>query len=374
MIYFDYNATTPVDEAVVEAMMPYLSTHHGNPSSSHAPGKKIRTAIDAARQQLADLLGAATDEIVFTSGGSEANNHALKGIAFKEGKGHIIISAVEHPAVAMPARWLEDQGFEISCIGVDATGMVDPDEVRQALKAETILVSIMLSNNEVGTLQPIAKTSDFAHEAGALMHTDAAQAVGKIAVKVNDLGVDLLSVAGHKFHAPPGTGALFIRKGLELPPLIHGAKHESQRRAGTEAVPAIIGMGVAARQASDALASHPDGDPKIRALRDRFHAALVEKLGDQVVLNGHPIERLPNTISLGFPGHFGIELLGKMPDLCASAGAACHSSTQDPSAVLKAMGTPREVALGTIRFSLGRYNTEAEVDSAVDMVLQACTK
>jgi len=370
MIYFDYNATTPVDPAVAEAMIPYLLEHHGNPSSSHAPGRRIRAAIDAARQQLADLLGASTDEIVFTSGGSESNNHALKGVAAKEGRGHIIISAVEHPAVAMPVRWLGEQGFEVTCVGVDSTGMVDPDEVRKALKAETILVSIMLANNEVGTLQPIAEIAELAHGSGALMHTDAAQAVGKIAVKVNDLGVDLLSVAGHKFHAPPGTGALFIRKGLDLPPLIHGAKHEMQRRAGTEAVPAIIGMGTAAELAARSLAENPDGDVRIRSLRDRFHTGLVEKLGDRVVLNGHPQKRLPNTLSLGFRGHIGVDLLGKMSDLCASSGAACHSSRQDPSAVLKAMGVRREVAMGTIRFSFGRYNTEAEIDTAIDLVLR----
>jgi cysteine desulfurase len=366
MIYLDYNATTPLDPRVVDAMLPYLREHHGNPSSSHAAGRAVRAGIDHARSQVAASLGASPEEIVFTSGGSESNNHALKGIAFARGSGHLIISAVEHPAITVPARWLAERGFELTVVGVDSTGLIDPDDVRRALQPNTILISVMLANNEVGTIEPVAEIATIAREAGVLMHTDAAQAAGKIPVRVTDLGVDLLSVAGHKLHAPPGVGALYIRKGLELESLVHGAGHESGRRAGTEAAPAVVGLGAAM-----ALAEEYMGDPTIRNLRDRFHAALTDALGDRVVLNGHPELRLPNTLNVSFPGHVGLDLLAKLDNICASAGAACHADRHEPSAVLQAMNIPRDVALGALRFSFGRFNTSDEIDDAIANVVGA---
>lgn len=369
MIYFDYNATTPLDPAVRDAMVHSLDTHHGNPSSSHRLGRQVRAAIDQARQQLADLLGADPNEIIFTSGGSEANNQALKGVAFHKSQGHLIISAVEHPAVCQPARWLADHGFELTVVPVDRAGRVNPDDVRRALTPQTILISIMLANNEVGTLQPLTEIAAIARQAGVLLHTDAAQAIGKIPVNVDDIGVDLLSMAGHKFHAPPGIGALYIRRGSKLDTFIHGAGHEQGRRAGTEAVPAIVGLGVAAQLAMEDLAR--GGADNIRGLRDRFHIGLSDALGDRVVLNGHPDLRLPNTLNLGFVDKIGPELLARMENLAASSGAACHADRAEPSAVLKAMNVPRKIALGAVRFSLGRFNTAQEVEQAITQVTTA---
>jgi len=366
MIYLDYNATTPLDPRVAEAMLPYLREHHGNPSSSHAAGQRTRAAVERARAQVADLLGASPGEIVFTSGGSEANNHAVKGVAWARRSGHIVISAVEHPAIAVPCRWLADRGFFVTAVGVDSHGRVNSDDVRRALRPDTILVSLMLANNEVGTLQPVADVARIAREAGAVMHTDAAQAVGKVAVRVEELDVDLLTVAGHKFHAPPGVGALYIREGVRLEPLVHGAGHESGRRAGTEAVPAIVGLGAAAELAKSFV-----GDDAVRSLRDRFHRRLIEALGDRVVLNGHPELRLPNTLNLSFRGHVGVTLLAKLPRVCASPGAACHSDKPQPSAVLQAMGADHERAVGGIRFSFGRFNTAEEVEAAAEDVIRA---
>ncbi len=369
MIYLDHNATAPLDTRVADAMIPYLREHHGNPSSSHAAGRAMRTAIDRARQQLASLLGASPTEIVFTSGGSEANNQALKGVAFARRSGHIIVSAVEHPAIGMPAAWLAERGFQLTTVGVDSTGLVDPGDIRRALQPNTILISVMLANNEVGTIEPGAHIARIAREAGVVVHTDAAQAVGKIPVRVDELGVDLLSVAGHKFHAPPGVGALYVRAGVELESLIHGAGHEGGRRAGTEAVPAIVGLGAAAELADQFLTE--GGPDRVRRLRDRLHDGLRDALGERVVLNGHPERRLPNTLNVSFPGHIGIELLGKLDGICASAGAACHADRQEPSAVLAAMGVSRPVALGAVRFSLGRFNMDEEIERTVEMVAAA---
>lgn len=366
MIYLDYNATTPTDQRVVDAMLPYLREHHGNPSSGHALGRTVRTAVNRARTQLARLLDCDPAEVVFTSGGSEANNHALKGLAFARGSGHLVVSAVEHPAIAVPAHWLADRGFDLTVVGVDGAGRVDPQDVRRALRPDTILISIMLANNEVGTIQPIAEIAGIGREAGVPVHTDAAQAVGKIPVRVDDLGIDLLSVAGHKFYAPPGIGALYVRSGTELAPLVHGAGHESGRRAGTEAVPAIVGLGAAAQLAGDEL-----DEQRMAALRDRLFDGLKTALGDRVMLNGHAQQRLPNTLSVGFRDQIGADLLARMPHVAASAGAACHSDRQHPSAVLGAMGVPREIALGAVRFSVGRFTTEAEIDQAVSHIVAA---
>ncbi|MCH7814810.1 MAG: cysteine desulfurase [Planctomycetes bacterium] len=368
MIYFDYNATTPLDPRVADAMEPYLREHHGNPSSAHGPGRTVRAAVDRARDRLGRLIGCAAERIVFTSGGSEANNQALKGVAWARGSGHIIISAVEHPSVANPCRWLETHGFDLTVVGVDSTGCVDADQVRRAVRDDTILISIMLANNEVGTLQPIRELCNICADR-IVLHTDAAQAVGKIPVRVDELGCDLLTVAGHKVYAPPGIGALYIREGVELDPLIHGAGHEKGRRAGTEAVPAIVGLGAAAELVGESLG---DGGPdRVRALRDRFHQRLINALGDGLVLNGPVENRLPNTLNVGFSGQVGVELLAKLPGICASPGAACHSDRPIPSAVLQAMGVSDQAAVGAVRFSFGRFNTEAEIDRGAEQVIGA---
>ncbi|MCP4591965.1 MAG: cysteine desulfurase, partial [bacterium] len=303
MIYLDYNATTPVDPRVVEAMLPYLREIHGNPYSPHAAGREVRAAVVRARSQVAAMLGADPGEIVFTSGGSEANNHALKGVAhaFRDRPTRTIItSAIEHPAIHQPCRYLEADGVKIVKVPVDGHGMVDPEAVRRALTSDTILVSIMHANNEVGTIQPIAEIAAIAREAGVLMHTDAAQSVGKIPVVVGELGVDLLSVAGHKLYAPQGVGALYVRDGGKLEPLIHGAGHEQGRRAGTEAVPNLVGLGAASEIVSEEIRT--DASASIRNLRDRLHHNLADALGDDLTLMGHPTERLPNTLNLSFKG------------------------------------------------------------------------
>ncbi len=367
MIYLDFNATTPLEDSVVEAMWPYLKEHHGNPSSGHALGRKMRSAIDRAREQVARLLGASPDEIVFTSGGSESNNFVLKGM-FERYAGrpcHIVTSAVEHPAILAPCAFLESRGCKITKVPVDGTGWVDPEDVRKAITPDTILVTIMHANNEVGTIQPLADIARIAHEAGVPVHTDAAQSIGKIDAKVDDLGVDFLTLAGHKLYAPAGVGALYIRSGQEIEPLIHGAGHEKGRRSGTEPVPSIVGLGVAAELAADTNSG------KSRGLCAKFHNLLREGLGDRVVLNGHPENRLPNTLNIGFRELIGQDILAKLPEIAASPGAACHGGRHDPSQVLSAMNVPRDIALGAIRFSLGRHTTESEIDTAAAMVVAA---
>ncbi|MFH0981704.1 MAG: cysteine desulfurase family protein [Planctomycetota bacterium] len=372
MIYLDYNATTPVDPRVADAMIPYLREIHGNPSSPHAAGRQVKAAVVRARNQVAAMLGAAPGEIAFTASGSEANNHALKSVAhaFRDQPSRtIIISVVEHPAIHEPCRFLAEYGVKIVKVPVDGYGMVDPEEVRRALTPDTILISIMHANNEVGTIQPIAEIAAVAREAGVLMHTDAAQSIGKIPVDVEALGVDLLSAAGHKFYAPQGVGALYIRDGVQLEPLIHGAGHEKGRRAGTEAVPAIVGLGAAAEIVSEHWRTN--AHERIRNLRDRFHRNLTDVLGDRITLNGHPSHRLPNTLNVSFQGQIGLHLLESVEDVCFSVGAACHSDADEPSAVLSAMGVPREVALGAVRFSLGRLTTENDISEAIRRVLKA---
>ncbi len=333
-IYLDYNATTPIDPEVLEAMLPYLKDHFGNPSSSHTYGQLAHKGVDAARQQVADLIGAKPEEIVFTGGGSEASNQAIKGVVFVRwsgiihrlfswmGKGtHIITSAIEHPATMEPCLFLKRLGCKVTIVPVDKYGLINPDDVRKALKTPTALVSIMHSNNEVGTLQPIREIAALAHEHGALMHTDVAQSLGKIPVNVTELGVDLLSIAGHKLYAPKGVGALFVRDGVNLEPLIHGAGHEQGRRAGTENVPYMVALGKACELAKRSL---PAATDKLRSLRDRLWHKLQENLGDEPWLNGHPELRLPNTLNMSVPGQIGAEILEKVPEVAASTGSACH--------------------------------------------------
>jgi cysteine desulfurase len=374
-IYLDYNATTPVDPQVADAVAAALRDLWGNPSSGHEYGRAAHAAIDTARQQVANLLGAQPGEVVFTAGGSEASNLAIKGVVRSGESVHVITSAVEHPATAKPVEWLKKQEATVTVLPVDGTGRVDPDAVRSALRASSAnvrLVSLMHSNNEVGTLQPIREVGELKKQFEFLFHTDAAQSVGKVVVKVNDLGVDLLSVAGHKLYAPKGVGALYVRSGVQLEPLIHGAGHESGRRAGTENTPYIVGLGLAAQLCATAL---PAETERLRSLRDRLH----HRLGDGVTLNGHPVHRLPNTLNVSFRGCFGPTLLASIPRLAASVGSACHETKPGeeakfkPSPVLTALGAAEDVCRGAVRLSVGRWTTEADVDEAGELLATAAS-
>jgi cysteine desulfurase len=364
-IYLDYNASTPIDPAVAAAMRPFLADHFGNPSSGHWASIEAKTALDTARSQVAALLSCHNDEIVFTSGGSEANNFALKGVFFtlRDKGDHIITTRIEHPAIIEPCRFLERLGARVTCLPVDGTGKVDPNDLRRAITPRTILVSIMHANNEVGTIQPIADCTRIAHEHGVLFHTDAAQSVGKVPTSVNELGVDLLSIAGHKLYAPKGVGALFVRRGVVLEPLIHGAGHEGGRRAGTESALLAVSLGKACELARDLTAMD-----QTRTLRDYFWQSLQKKFGNRVTINGHPIHRLPNTLNVSFVGYVGAEILGRLDDVAASTGSACHSGRIELSPVLNAMGITPEVGMGAIRFSLGRTTTRDEIDTVVERV------
>jgi len=370
-IYLDFNASTPIAPEVGEAMKPFLSQHFGNPSSLHWAGGPAKEAIEHARRQVAELLECSPSEIVFTSGGSESNNHAIKGVFFalKEKGTHIIATQIEHPAVINPCRFLERLGAEVTYVDVDHYGMVNPEEIGKAITSKTILISVMHANNEVGTIQSIEEISKIAKHHGILFHTDAAQSVGKIETKVDELGVDLLSVAGHKLYAPKGVGALYIREGTPIEPFIHGAGHESGRRAGTENILLIVGLGKACEIAKRYL-----DDPGILELRDRFWEMLQRNFGDEVVLNGHPARRLPNTLNVSFVGRVGSEILARLDGVAASTGAACHSGSVELSPVLKAMGIPPEIGMGAIRFSLGRTTTIEELKAVVKTLRKILAK
>ena len=369
MLYLDYNATTPVDSRVADAMLPFLRDHFANPSSNHALGRACRTAIDEARQQVGELLGAQPDEIIFTGSGTEANNHALVGAALaNQHKGtHIVTCNVEHPAVTEVLRHLETRGFSFTEVPVDSTGMVSVDDVASALTPETILVTIMLANNEVGTLQPIAEIAQMLKPKGILMHTDCAQAVGKIPVNLENLGVDMISVAGHKLYGPKGIGVLVLRNGLELPNLMHGAGHENGRRPGTENILEIVGLGEACRLASEDI---DEEFPRLRGLRNHLEKSLLD-LFPEARVNGHSEMRLPNTLSISFPDLLADEIMAAMPEVAVSAGAACHGGGPVASRVLTSMGVPDRWALGTLRISLGRMTTEAEVDQGIEEISRA---
>jgi cysteine desulfurase len=366
-IYLDFNASTPVAPEVTAAMMDVLDTPFGNPSSDHWAGKPARDAVAKARSQVAALLGCEASEIVFTSGGSEANNHALKGAFFasRVTEPHIITTQVEHPAIINPCRFLERLGAKVDYLPVDRFGRLDPEDVRRAITPKTILISVMHANNEVGTTQPIAEIGRIARERGILFHTDAAQSAGNIPTNVGDLCVDLLSLAGHKLYAPKGVGALFVRSGIQLEPLIHGAGHESGRRAGTENILLDVGLGAACE-----LAVLLQNTQSTQELRDCFWNLLKAKLGDRVVLNGHPVLRLPNTLNVGFSGRVGSEILIRLKGVAASTGSACHSGSVTLSPVLAAMRVAPEVGIGAIRFSLGRSTTREQIASVVDQLEQ----
>lgn len=368
-VYLDYNATAPLADGVAAAMSRCLSEPFGNPSSLHWAGVPARDAIEKARSQVAALLSCDATEVVFTSGGTESNNHVIKGLFYQTaGSGkpfHAITSVIEHPAVLEPLAFIERLGAEITRVPVNRQGLIDPGEVWRAIRPETALISIMHANNEVGTIQPVMEIAAIAHECGVRMHTDAAQTVGKIAVDVDAMGVDFLTVAGHKLYGPKGVGALYVREGVEIEPLLHGADHEAGRRAGTENILEVVGLGAACELAQPWI----DSD-SILELRDYFWRSLEASFGDQVVLNGHPIQRLPNTLNVGFRGRVGGDLLAAMPHVAASTGSACHAGSTHVSPVLSAMGVPLEVALGAVRFSLGRHTTTVEVDGVVDSLLR----
>lgn len=368
-IYFDYNASSPIARRVVEAMTPYLSDGFGNPSSPHWAGRPARDAVERARGQVAALLNCKPHEVLFTSGGTESNNFAIKGIFHRHhtrGK-HFVISAVEHPAVHRPLDFLErEDGARVSLIAVDRFGRVDADRLIDAITPETILVSVMHANNEVGTLQPIAEIGRACRERGVLFHTDAAQSVGKVPIDVQELSCDLLSVAGHKMQAPKGVGALYVRDGVELEPLLHGAGHERGLRAGTENVLLQVGLGAAAVLAQRRLAD-PD-HAHVRRLRDRLQDGIETTLSERVTVNGHPEHRLPNTLSINFVGRIGQEVLASLDGVAASTGAACHSGEVELSGVLRAMGVPAEEGMGAIRFSLGWDSSEDEVDEVIRLI------
>jgi len=363
-ICLDYNATTPVAPEVAAAMLPYLREHFGNPSSSHVYGQRTREAVARARSEVAALIGAAPSELVVTSCATEANNLAILGVARAlRGRGrHLITSAVEHPAVARPMAHLADEGWDVSVLEVDGHGRVSPSDLAAALRDDTVLVSIMHANNEVGTLQPIAELAALAHARGALFHTDAAQSVGKVPVDVTALGVDLLTLAGHKFYAPKGVGALLVRAGTPVAPIQFGAGHEGGLRPGTENVPHIVGLGAAAVLAQQHLPTIGD---RLRRQRDALHARLDSEIPG-LALNGDLDERLPNTLNLSFPGVSGRDLLARTPEIAASVGSACHEEADAVSGVLGAMGVSPERARGAVRLSLGAPTTDDDISQAAD--------
>lgn len=372
-IYLDYNATTPIDPRVAEAMQPFLTGVFGNPSSNHRLGREARQSVDRARGQVARCLGADSDEIVFTSGGTESNNLAIQGVVAARGGGHVITSAIEHPAVLEVVLGMESTGAcDLTVVGVDPLGRVDPAEIERSLRPDTVLVSVMLANNEVGTLQPVAEIVRLCRPRGITVHTDAAQAVGKVPVDVDQLGVDLLSVAGHKLYAPKGIGALFVRRGTVIEPFTRGAGHERGLRPGTENVLEIVGLGMACQLVELEL---DDEIPRLERMRDRLKFLIAEEISG-LVEHGHLKNRLPNTLSLSFPGAAAAEVLGRLEghDVAASAGAACHEGGAVLSHVLWAMGVEPEIAGSTLRLSLGRFTSEEDLEIGARRIADAVEK
>jgi len=367
-IYLDHNATTPLLPEVVDAMVPYLREHFGNPSSGHVYGSRAREAVARARQQVAALLGCDDDEVVFTSGGTEANNLAIRGITeAREGRRHVVTTAIEHPATERPCAWLARHGWTVTRLGVDAEGRARIDEARDALGDDTALLTVMHSNNETGVLQPVAELTKLARAAGAIVHSDAAQSVGKVPVRVRDLGVDLLSLAGHKLYAPKGVGALYVRRGTPLAPFALGASHEGGLRPGTENVASIVGLGVACERAARDLEVVAT---RVRALRDSLWERLAAAVPG-IALNGHRELRLPNTLNVRFPRASGSAVLAGAPEIAASTGSACHEGGESASPVILAMGVAPADALGSVRLTLGRGTTEDDVTRAAAALVRS---
>jgi cysteine desulfurase len=361
-IYLDYNASTPVDPRVLDEMLPYLREKYGNPSSSHSFGVACRSGIEQARERLAVLLGCEAAELIFTSGATESNNMVIHGVAASAPAGsHIITSRIEHPAVLEPCRRLETWGHAVTYLPVDEYGMVRAKDLEKAITPKTVLITIMHANNEVGTIQPISELSRIARERGVLFHTDAAQSAGKIPVRVEELGVDFLTIAGHKFYAPKGIGALFIKSGSKLEPLFHGAGHERGLRPGTENAAFIVGLGMASLSSAESLDAE---GPRQARLGKRLFDGL-KQAGFGVSLNGHPEKKLPNTWNISFAGHDAVTIMASLPDVAVSPGAACHGDLVEPSHVLSAMGADPALARGAVRFSLGRETSEAEIDEVL---------
>ncbi|AVX19678.1 MAG: cysteine desulfurase NifS [Bacillota bacterium] len=365
-IYMDHSATTPVDPEIAQAMVKYMTEDFGNPSSIHAFGREARKAVEEARERVAKAIGANPQEIIFTSGGTEADNMAILGVAqanCKKGN-HIITSSVEHHAVLDTCKHLEKNGYSVTYLPVDEYGRVRVEDVEKAITKNTILITIMHANNEVGTIQPIAEIGQLAKKHGVLFHVDAVQSFGKIPVNVDELQVDLLSLSSHKIYGPKGVGALYIRRGTRITPITHGGAQERKRRAGTENVPGIVGFGLAAEKI---VAEMAEESPRLQALRDKLIKGIMEKM-DYVKLNGHPTERLPHNVNFSF--HFiegeSLLLMLDMKGIAASSGSACTSGSLDPSHVLLAMGLSHEVAHGSLRLTLGKVNTEEDVDYVLE--------
>lgn len=369
-IYLDHNATTPLLPEVVEAMLPYLREHFGNPSSAHVFGQRARQAVDAAREQVAALLDCDPGEVTFTSGGTEASNLAIRGVADAASQcRHLITSVIEHPGTVEPCRALEQHGWLVSTAPVDSEGRISVEEVRALLKRDTALVTVMHSNNETGVLQPVSEIAEAARNAGAIVHTDAAQSVGKIPISVRALGVDLLSVAGHKLYAPKGVGALYARRGIRLAPLLRGADHERGLRPGTENVASIVGLGAACARVQTDLVATAD---RLQILRNELWGLLRAGI-PTLAINGHATLRLPNTLNVRFPGVSGSALLAATPEIAASTGSACHDSSEVASRIILAMGVSPEEALGSVRLSLGRSTTRDDIQRAADALVRART-
>lgn len=367
-IYLDYAATTPIHPEAVAAMMPYLSDAFGNPSSIYSFGQEAKAAMEEARDKIAALIGARSEEIVFTSGGTEADNFALKGVAYaNEGRGnHIITTAIEHHAVIESCKFLERRGFEVTYLPVDHCGLVEPEDVKRAITDKTILISVMHANNEVGTIEPIADIGEIARERGVYFHTDAVQTVGHIPVGVNGLGVDLLAMSAHKLYGPKGVGALYIRKGTKIIPFMHGGEQERRRRASTENVAAIVGFGKAAEMAQEEMGEEAK---RLIPLRDKLITGLCQRI-EHIRLNGHPAQRLPNNVNVSIEFVEGESMLLNLDleGIAASTGSACSSSSLEPSHVLLAMGLSHELAHGSLRFTLGRETTEEEIDRVLGVL------
>lgn len=367
-IYLDHNATTPLLPEVVDAMVPYLREHFGNPSSAHVYGRRAREAVERARAQVAALLGAAAEELLFVAHGTEANNLAIRGVvAALPDKRHVVSCVIEHPATTEPCRELERHGGRVTWLPVDEEGRVRPGDARAALREDTALVTLMHANNETGVVQPIAEIAREARSRGVRVHTDAAQSVGKLPVSVEALGVDLLTVVGHKFGAPKGVGALYVRRGTPLRPVLLGAGHERGLRPGTENVASVVGLGVACEVARHTLEAEA---LRVRALRDDLWERLRARVPG-VALNGHPVQRLPNTLNVRFPGVSGSALLAATPEVAASTGSACHAGEESASSVLTAMGVEPSEALGSVRLSLGRTTTPEDVRAAAEALAGA---